>query len=124
MAATLPASRAVAWTALDALEATCLLYAGTRLAQGRGGHPPAAAGAAALLLADATVDLLTAAPGAERALAVVMAMGAELPLAALCAVLARQPCTAPGPPAPSARPAADRVRGPGRPRSRIRVPRY
>ncbi|GAA1353959.1 hypothetical protein [Streptomyces beijiangensis] len=92
MAATMPPSKAAAWIALDALEATCLVLAGTRLARG-GGHHTAAAGAAALLLVDATTDLLTAAPGAELALAVAMAVAAEIPLAARCAVLARQPRT-------------------------------
>ncbi|WP_329117024.1 hypothetical protein [Streptomyces sp. NBC_01465] len=91
MAATMPPAKAAAWIALDALEASCLILAGTRLARGSGRHHTAAAAAAALLLADATTDLLTAAPGAELALAVAMAVGAELPLAALCAVLARRP---------------------------------
>ncbi|MEV0096636.1 hypothetical protein [Streptomyces sp. NPDC050738] len=93
MAATMPPAKAAAWIALDALEAACLVLAGTRLARGSGGHHTAAAGAAALLLVDATTDLLTAAPGAELALAVAMAVAAEIPLAALCAVLARQPRT-------------------------------
>lgn len=74
--------------ALDTLEAVCLLTAGTRLVRGGGGHRAAAAGAALLLAADACVDLLTSAPGAEQAAAMAMALCAELPLAALCGVLA------------------------------------
>ncbi|NUP38912.1 MAG: hypothetical protein HOY76_18325, partial [Streptomyces sp.] len=42
----------------------------------------------ALLVVDAWFDTVTAAPGAELVAALAMAVGAELPLAALCAVLA------------------------------------
>ncbi|MEU3923190.1 hypothetical protein OH805_25280 [Streptomyces sp. NBC_00879] len=88
LAGTLPPGQAAAWVALDTLEAVCLLTAGTRLVRGGGGHRAAAAGAALLLTADACVDLLTSAPGAELAAAMAMALCAELPLAALCGVLA------------------------------------
>ncbi|MGI5257723.1 hypothetical protein [Streptomyces angustmyceticus] len=47
-----------------------------------------------LLVADACLDLATAAPGAERVTALAMAVGAELPLAALCAYLASRPVRA------------------------------
>lgn len=90
LAATLPPAQAVAWVLLDGLEAYCLITAGLRLARGTGGHRVPAAGAALLLLADATADLLTSAPGAEFAQAVTMAALAELPLAALCVALARR----------------------------------
>ncbi|MFI0979264.1 hypothetical protein ACH4SP_19965 [Streptomyces sp. NPDC021093] len=90
LAATLPPAEAAAWTALDALEALCLLTAGTRLVRGEGSLRLPAAGAALLLAADACADLLTSAPGAELAAAAAMAVCAELPLAALCAVLARR----------------------------------
>ncbi|MEV6396714.1 hypothetical protein AB0M39_18330 [Streptomyces sp. NPDC051907] len=90
LAATLPPREAAAWVALDALEAACLLTAGARLARGTGGHRAPAAGAAVLGAADACMDLLTSAPGAEFATAAAMAVCAELPLAGLCAALAAQ----------------------------------
>ncbi|QEU96341.1 hypothetical protein [Streptomyces kanamyceticus] len=88
LAATLPPEQAVAWIALDTLEAAALITAGRSLLRGDGRHRTAAAGAALCLLADATADLLTSAPGAEFAQAVAMAVAAELPLAALCGGLA------------------------------------
>ncbi len=88
LAGTLPPAEAVAWVALDAVEAACLLVAGTRLMTGRPGHRAAAAVAAVLLVADACVDVATAGPGSELVGALAMAVGAELPLAAICAALA------------------------------------
>ncbi len=94
LAATLPPAEAAAWVVLDALEAAALLAAGTRLLRADPRHRAPAAAAAVLLLADACIDLATAAPGAEFATAVAMAVAAELPLAALCAVLAAHPARA------------------------------
>ncbi|MBM4791128.1 hypothetical protein HXP44_03355 [Streptomyces sioyaensis] len=91
LAGTLPPAEAAAWVALDALEAAALLAAGHRLLRGDTRHRAPAAAAAALLLADACIDLATAAPGQELATAIAMAVGAELPLAALCAALAVRP---------------------------------
>ncbi|MFF3270582.1 hypothetical protein ACFYWU_06545 [Streptomyces chrestomyceticus] len=88
LAGTLPPTEAAAWVALDAVEAACLLVAGTRLMNGRSGHRAAAAAAAVLLVTDAYVDVVTAGPGSELLGAIAMAVGAELPLAALCGVLA------------------------------------
>ncbi|MGW7412798.1 hypothetical protein, partial [Streptomyces sp. NPDC054863] len=88
LAATLPPAEAAGWIVLDTLEAACLLTAGLRLVRGEGSPRLPAAGAALLLAADACADLLTSAPGAELAAAAAMAVCAELPLAALCAVLA------------------------------------
>ncbi|TXC99101.1 hypothetical protein [Streptomyces sp. ISID311] len=88
LAGTLPPAEAAAWVALDALEAAALLAAGTRLLRGGHRHHAPAAAAAVLLLADACIDLATAAPGPELATAIAMAVAAELPLAALCAWLA------------------------------------
>lgn len=88
LAGTLPPTEAAAWVALDAAEAACLLIAGTRLMNGRSGHRAATAAAAVLLVADAYVDVATAGPGSELLGAIAMAVGAELPLAALCGVLA------------------------------------
>ncbi|MFH9866164.1 hypothetical protein ACH4NT_08765 [Streptomyces lydicus] len=94
LAGTLPPAEAAAWVVLDALEAAALLAAGTRLLRADPRHRAPAAAAAVLLLADACIDLATAAPGAEFATAVAMAVAAELPLAALCAVLAARPARA------------------------------
>jgi len=88
LAGTLPPAEAAAWVALDALEAAALLAAGTRLLRGDTRHRAPAAAAAVLLLADACIDLATAAPGQELATAIAMAVAAELPLATLCAWLA------------------------------------
>ncbi|MFF8786995.1 hypothetical protein [Streptomyces sp. NPDC015125] len=88
LAGTLPPAEAAAWVALDALEAAALLTAGTRLLRTDSRHRAPAAAAALLLLADACLDLATAAPGTELATALAMAVGAELPLAGLCAWLA------------------------------------
>ncbi|OKI04753.1 hypothetical protein A6A06_08440 [Streptomyces sp. CB02923] len=88
LAGTLPPAEAVAWVALDAVEAACLLIAGTRLVNGRHGHRGAAAAAAVLLLADACADVATAGPGSELVGALAMAVGAELPLAMVCVALA------------------------------------
>ncbi|MFF9479937.1 hypothetical protein [Streptomyces sp. NPDC014733] len=88
LAATLPPGQAAAWAALDLLEAAALLSAGRRLLRGAPGHRRPAAAAALLLLTDAVVDVTTAAPGAELATAVAMALAAELPLAAVCGALA------------------------------------
>ncbi|MFI2235237.1 hypothetical protein [Streptomyces chrestomyceticus] len=88
LAGTLPPAEAAAWMALDTVEAACLLIAGTRLLNGRSGHRAAAAAAAVLLVTDAYVDVATAGPGSELLGAIAMAVGAELPLAALCGVLA------------------------------------
>ncbi|MFB7912459.1 hypothetical protein [Streptomyces sp. NPDC056061] len=88
LAGTLPPAEAAAWVTLDALEAVALLAAGGRLLHADARHRAPAAAAAVLLLADACVDLVTAAPGRELAIAAVMAVVAELPLAALCAVVA------------------------------------
>ncbi|MFJ9468533.1 hypothetical protein [Streptomyces caniferus] len=97
LAGTLPPAEAAAWVALDALEAAALLTAGTRLLRADPRHRAPAAAAAVLLLADAGIDLATAAPGQELATAVLMAVGAELPLAALCVVLALRPARRPTP---------------------------
>lgn len=90
LAATLPPGAAAAWVALDAVEAVALLTAGSRLARADGRHRVPAAVAAVLLLLDACVDLATSA-GSDLAVAVAMAVVAEVPLAALCAVLAVRP---------------------------------
>ncbi|MEW2129285.1 hypothetical protein [Streptomyces sp. NPDC005435] len=93
LAGTLPPAEAAAWVALDALEAAALITAGGCLLRGDPRHRVPAAAAAALLLADACLDLATAAPGPELATAAAMAVCAELPLAALCVAVAVRPVT-------------------------------
>ncbi|AJC54709.1 hypothetical protein GZL_02115 [Streptomyces sp. 769] len=90
LAGTLPPVEAIAWVTLDVLEAVALLAAGTRLWRADLRHRAPAAAAAVLLLADVCVDVATAAPGPELAVAAAMAVAAELPLAALCGWLARR----------------------------------
>ncbi|GHF32269.1 hypothetical protein [Streptomyces griseoluteus] len=91
LAGTLPPAEAAAWVTLDALEAIALLTAGSRLLHHDPRHRAPAAAAAVLLLADACIDVATSPPGPELALAVSMAVLAELPLAALCTALAASP---------------------------------
>ncbi|MEV0267034.1 hypothetical protein AB0I49_37630 [Streptomyces sp. NPDC050617] len=82
------ADRPAVWVGLDALEALALIGTGV-LTVRRDRHRGAAAGATGMLLvADAWFDTMTAAPGAGFATALAMALAVELPLAALCAVLA------------------------------------
>ncbi len=77
-----------AWIGLDALEALALIGTGV-LAIRADRHVAVASGAtAALLVVDAWFDVMTAAPGADFTSALAMALLIELPLAALCAVLA------------------------------------
>lgn len=91
LAGTLPPAEAAAWVTLDTLEAAALLLTGTRLLRSDPRHRTPAAAAALLLLTDACLDLATAAPGTELTTALAMAIGAELPLATLCATLATRP---------------------------------
>ncbi|GAX49503.1 hypothetical protein [Streptomyces olivochromogenes] len=78
----------VAWVGLDALEALGLIATGLLAARGDRRHALAAAATATLLVVDAWFDTTTAAPGGDFVTAVAMALGAELPLAALCGRLA------------------------------------
>ncbi|MEU3513844.1 hypothetical protein ABZ770_00805 [Streptomyces sp. NPDC006654] len=78
----------VAWVGLDALEALGLIATGLLAARGDRRHALAAAATATLLAVDAWFDTTTAAAGGDFATAVAMALGAELPLAALCGRLA------------------------------------
>jgi hypothetical protein len=78
----------VAWVGLDALEALGLIATGLFAARGDRRHALTAAATATLLAVDAWFDTTTAAPGGDFATAVAMALGAELPLAALCGRLA------------------------------------
>jgi hypothetical protein len=77
-----------AWVGLDAAEGAGLFLTGWLLRRGDQRACLAAAATAMALTIDAWFDVTTAAPGAGLALAVAMAAGAELPMAALCATLA------------------------------------
>ncbi|HEU5029801.1 MAG TPA: hypothetical protein VFV01_33145 [Spirillospora sp.] len=93
LARALPSSTQVsnwsmAWVGLDALIAAGLASTGVLLRRRDPRHGLTAAATGALLTMDAWFDVLTSAPGAERALAVAMAAGLELPFACACAILA------------------------------------
>ncbi|WP_329521666.1 hypothetical protein [Spirillospora sp. NBC_01491] len=77
-----------AWVGLDLMLAAGLMSTGALVTRRDARHGLTAAATAALLLMDAWFDVMTAASGAERVVAVSLAVGAELPLAAFCAVLA------------------------------------
>jgi hypothetical protein len=91
-AGTLPATVRVsnwstAWRGLDVLEALGPVTAGFLLLR----RNPRRCLTAALLVVDVRVDVTTSVWGTEPVTAVVMALGAELALATLCAVLAVRP---------------------------------
>ncbi|MEV6672706.1 hypothetical protein [Streptomyces sp. NPDC051162] len=87
--ATTTASRwSAAWVGLDALEALALITTGLLTVRRDHRHGVAAAATAALLVMDAWFDTMTAAPGADLASALAMAVALELPLAVVCGVLA------------------------------------
>ncbi|MDF9813137.1 hypothetical protein [Streptomyces sp. SPB162] len=93
LATSLPATAqashwSTAWVGLDALEAAGLIGTGVLLRRRDHRRGIAAAATAMLLVVDAWFDVSTAAPGADIASAVLMAVCVELPLAALCAVIA------------------------------------
>ncbi|MEV7155539.1 hypothetical protein AB0N77_13160 [Streptomyces misionensis] len=78
----------LAWVGLDALEVLGLIATGLLAARGDRRHALPATATATLLVVDDWFDTTTAAPGGNFATAVAMALGAELPLAALCGRLA------------------------------------
>ena len=93
LARSLPASAhawhwPAAWIGLDSLEIVGLLSTGLLLLARDARYHLTAAATAALLLVDAWFDVVTSAPGAQQLVAIVMAVSLELPMAALCAVLA------------------------------------
>lgn len=93
LAVTLPAGYhaahwAVAWTGLDTMEAVGLITTGLLAVRRHRRLPQAAAATATLLTVDAWFDTMTAASQSEFRAALVMALCAELPIAALCARLA------------------------------------
>jgi hypothetical protein len=91
LAVTLPARTSVphwsaAWVGLDVMEAIGLAATGWLVRRGDPRRCLAAAATAMLLVVDAWFDISTAGSGLAEAIA--MAAGAELPMAALCSVVA------------------------------------
>ncbi|WP_020119310.1 hypothetical protein [Streptomyces canus] len=91
--AALPATAVAAnwrtvWIGLDSSEAVGLIATGLLARRRHHLHPLTAVATATLLVVDAWFDTLMAAPGADRVSAVAMALGAELPPAVMCVVLA------------------------------------
>jgi len=76
------------WIGLDTLEALGLVATGLTALRGHPVRALTATATATLLVVDAWFDTMTAAPGEEQVWAAVMAVGAELPLAAVCVRLA------------------------------------
>jgi hypothetical protein len=77
-----------AWLGFDGVEALGLITTGVLLNRRDPRRCLAAAVTATVLAIDAWFDVTTAAPGADLATAVAMAVGLEIPLAIVCAVLA------------------------------------
>ena len=97
LAFTLPSSAtashwAVAWAGLDAMEATGLLATGLLVAKRDERGRLTAMATATLLIADAWLDVMTAAAGPGQITAVAMAVLGELPMAGLCAAVALRRC--------------------------------
>ena len=79
----------VAWVGFDLMLATMVVMTAVALMRRWPAARSLAAGAGALLLADAWFDVVTASTGNERVFALVLAVLVELPLATMCFVLAR-----------------------------------
>lgn len=77
-----------AWVGLDVMEGFALLGTGVLLLRRDPRVSPVAAVTAALLLVDAWFDVTTSASGHALAIALGMALLAELPLCALCGLIA------------------------------------
>lgn len=79
---------ALAWVGLDSCEALALFATGRFLKRADNRCALTATAAAALLLTDAWFDVTAAAPGSALAIAIVMAVCVEIPIAVVCTVLA------------------------------------
>lgn len=93
LAATLPERHVarnfdVAWSGFDIAIAATLIATGYGLFKGAAWTQGVAAAAATLLITDAWFDVLTSAPGAERLMALAMAVFAEVPVAVACGMIA------------------------------------
>jgi hypothetical protein len=123
LSATLPGEHVthhwdLAWAGFDLFEAVAIAATLVALARRSPRLPVVAAAAGTALLSDAWFDLITAEPGRELRWAVVEAVAAELPLAALCfwisldstrgaASVDPASAVAPRPTVPPARPSGD-----------------
>ena len=76
---------ALGWVGLDSCEALALLTPGLLLLRADNRCALASVATAVLLLIDAWFDITSAASGSELATAIVMAVCAEIPIAAACA---------------------------------------
>ncbi|MFI9718394.1 hypothetical protein ACIHFE_01885 [Streptomyces sp. NPDC052396] len=83
-----PANSPEVWVGLDLLEAAALIATGLLVIRRDPRHVLTAAATAPLLVVDAWFDVLTAAQGADLISAVVLACCAELPMAAVCGLMA------------------------------------
>lgn len=81
----------VAWTGFDFVLAASLLATAVALRRGSDWLGRLATMTGTLLLCDAWFDVLTASTGTELGVAAILALAAELPVAALCFLLARDP---------------------------------
>jgi len=78
----------IAWAGFDIALATAFALTAWAALRGSGALAPLAAATAAMLLCDAWFDIVTSQGGGERVEAVLEAVFAELPLAALCVFVA------------------------------------
>ncbi|MFE7859076.1 hypothetical protein [Streptomyces sp. NPDC057403] len=81
------ARESLTWVGLDSLEAVGLVTTGLLVLRRDPRRTLGASATAALLLADAWFDTTTATSGTDLISALAMAVGVELPLAALCVIL-------------------------------------
>jgi len=79
----------LAWGGFDAALAVLLIATGIGVARRRLWVQGTATAAATMLVCDAWFDILSARDGDERMVAIAFAVGAELPAAALCLLVAR-----------------------------------
>jgi hypothetical protein len=79
----------LAWGGFDVGLACLLVATGVGLLRRRLWVQSTATAAATMLVCDAWFDVLSSRPGSERLVAIVLAVGAELPSAAVCLLIAR-----------------------------------
>ncbi|MBS2549540.1 hypothetical protein KGQ19_22000 [Catenulispora sp. NL8] len=102
LSCSLPASArdahwALAWVGLDSCEALALFATGRFLARRDNRCALTATATAVLVVVDAWFDLTSAAPGADLVAAAAMAATAEIPIAAVCTLLALRVLRSPFP---------------------------
>jgi hypothetical protein len=78
----------IAWGGFDVMMAVALIATGVAAWRGSTWFPTCAVATATLLVVDAWFDIMTSHRGEELASAIVMALVVELPLAALCLLIA------------------------------------